>query len=235
MNIWAAYSGGGMESYMKKILIVEDDIELREELKVLLDRNGYEGTILESFENPIESILHMNADLVLLDINLPETDGKNLLRQLRKHSDVPVIMVTSRDTEVDEVLSMSFGADDFIAKPYNPSILLLHIEAMFKRMGNGTHMLELDNLKLDAEKGVIIVDNKITEVSKNEMRILLVLLKNKGRIVSRDELIRYLWDTGEFVDDNTLTVNINRVRKKLEDNGLNNMIKTKRGQGYIIG
>ena len=220
---------------MKKILIIEDDAELREELKILLDKNGYEGIVTEHFDNLLSEIADSNADLILLDINLPYVDGENLLRQLRKKSDVPVIMVTSRNTEIDEVLCMSYGADDFIAKPYNPSILLLHIEAIFKRMGGGRNILEMNHLKLDTAKGVFIVDGEETELSKNEMKILGYLLENKGRIVSRDELISYLWDNEEFVDDNTLTVNINRVRKKLENQGLVDIIKTKRGQGYIIG
>lgn len=220
---------------MKKILIVEDDAGLREELKILLDKNGYYGMVLKQFDNVLNDIITKEADLILLDINLPFTDGENLLRQLRKVSDVPVIMVTSRNTEIDEVLCMSYGADDFIAKPYNPSILLLHIEAVFKRMGNSGNILELNHMKLDMAKGVLSVGEKETELSKNEMKILGYLLKNKGRIVSRDEMIRYLWDTEEFVDDNTLTVNINRVRKKLEDCGMKEIIKTRRGQGYIIG
>ncbi len=220
---------------MKQILIVEDDMELREELKILLDKNGYQGIVLERFDNILPDIIDSKADLILLDINLPYTDGENLLRQLRKISDVPVIMVTSKNTEIDEVLCMSYGADDFIAKPYNPSILLLHIEAIFKRMGNVRNVLEINNVKLDMAKGVLWVGEEEIELSKNEMKILGYLLQNRGRIVSRDELISYLWDTEEFIDDNTLTVNINRVRKKLEDCGLNNIIITKRGQGYIIG
>lgn len=220
---------------MKNILIIEDDIQVREELKILLDNNGYRGEILESFYNPVEEIIKINPDLILLDINLPGTDGESLLKNLRKQSNIPVIMVTSRNTEVDEVLSLSFGADDFIAKPYNPQVLLLHIEALFKRMGYGTGNLEIGELRLDTERGVFTVKGRETELSKNELKILTYLLKNKERIVSRDELISYLWDNEEFVDDNTLTVNINRVRKKLEDNGLKNIIRTKRGQGYIIG
>lgn len=223
------------EEIVRNILIVEDDVPVREELKILLDNNGYKGNILEDFSNPVEDILKSNSDLVLLDINLPGTDGESLLKNLRKKSEIPVIMVTSRNTEVDEVLSLSFGADDFIAKPYNPQVLLLHIEALFKRMGYGTGNLEMGELRLDTEKGVLIVKRRETELSKNELKILTYLLKNKKRIVSRDELISYLWDNEEFVDDNTLTVNINRVRKKLEDNGLENIIRTKRGQGYIIG
>lgn len=219
----------------KKILIVEDDLQLREELKEFLCNNGYEALILKNFKTSCTDILNTNADLVLLDINLPGINGESLLRKIRKESDVPIIMVTSKNTEMDELLCMSFGADDFIAKPYNPSILLLHIEAIFKRVGRVNDVLEYGNIHLDTHRGTMEVHGEITELSKNEIKILAYLIKHKGQIVSRDELISYLWDTEEFVDDNTLTVNINRVRKKLEDNGLNNVIKTKRGQGYLIG
>lgn len=221
---------------MKTILIVEDEIELRLQLQTLLERNGYAVKVLENFENACDDIVAIGADMVLLDIILPGVDGEMLLRSLRKRSNVPVIMVTSKDTEMDEVLCMSFGADDFIAKPYNPSILLLHIEAVFKRMDNHIeNKIVFGELTVDAVRGTICVDGKDTELSKNEMKILIYLLDNKGKVVSRDELMNYLWDNEEFVDDNTLTVNINRVRKKLEENGLTEVIRTRRGQGYIIG
>lgn len=222
---------------MKRILIIEDDTELRQELKLLLERNGYEADYIEDFTGVLEQMTLYNPDMVLLDINLPEMDGENLLRQFRKRSDVPVIMVTSRNTEMDEVLSLSFGADDFIAKPYNPSILLLHIEAVFKRTGTGVNenTLSYQGITLDMGRGVMKYMDTVTELTKNELGILAYMINNQGRIVSRDEIISYLWDSEEFVDDNTLTVNINRVRKKLEDCGITDIIKTKRGQGYLLG
>lgn len=220
---------------MKKILIIEDDMELRNELQTLLEKNGYQTAVTDDFANVCQEMVHQGADLILLDINLPEADGENLLRQFRKVSDTPVIMVTSKNTEMDEVICMSYGADDFIAKPYHPSILLLHIEAVFKRMNHGEHKLSYGKMTVDTERGIICVDGRETELTKNEMKILTYLLKNQGQIVSRDALMDYLWDTDSFVDDNTLTVNINRVRKKLEENGLTDVIKTKRGQGYLIG
>lgn len=222
---------------MKRILIIEDDVDVREELKVLLCRNGYEAEYITDFKDACKQILDANADMVLLDINLPGVDGESLLKELRRVSDVPVIMVTSQNTEMDEVLCLSFGADDFVAKPYNPSILLLHIEAIFKRMNKNTKedVLSYNNLVLDLGRGIMEVDDITVELSKNEMGILGYLIKNQGRIISRDELMSYLWDSEEFVDDNTLTVNINRVRKKLEECGLLDVIQTKRGQGYIIG
>lgn len=219
---------------MEKILIIEDDIELRDELKSLLNRNGYEGIALEEFTDSYSQVINANADLILLDINLPQIDGQSLLKKIRTESNVPIIMVTSKNTEMDEVICMTYGADDFISKPYNPAILLLHIEAVLKRNNYTKQELVYGNMQVDSDRGVIILNGKATELSKNEMKILIYLLKNKGRIVSRDELISYLWDNEEFVDDNTLTVNINRVRKKLEENGLEDVILTKRGQGYLI-
>lgn len=222
---------------MKRILIVEDDIQVREELKILLTRNGYEADYIESFDMICEQILETAPDMVLLDINLPKQDGEALLRQLRSRSSVPVIMVTSKNTEMDEVLCMSFGADDFVAKPYNPSILLLHIEAVFKRMGNNNaeNLCKYANITLDLARGIVSVGDNIAELTKNELGILGYFMKNQGRIISRDELMNYLWDSCQFVDDNTLTVNINRVRKKLLECGADDVIQTKRGQGYIMG
>lgn len=220
---------------MKRIAVIEDDVQVREELVCLLNKNGYEGIGIAKFDGVPQQIAEQQADLVLLDISLPGADGVNLLREIRGRSDVPVIMVTSKDTEMDELMCMSFGADDFIAKPYHPSILLLHIEAVFKRMRKGEEILEYGEIRLDSARGQLLIGSEAVELSKNEFRILAYLLKNQGKIVSREELISYLWDSEEFVDDNTLTVNVNRVRKKLEEHGVCDMIKTKRGQGYLVG
>ena len=221
---------------MKRILIIEDNLELAGELKILLDRNNYEASYIIEFNNIVEQIQNINPDMVLLDINLPGIDGESVLKQYRAVSDTPVIMVTSRNTDMDELLSMSFGADDFIAKPYNPSILLLHIEAVFKRIGksDSDDIMRYKDIVLEPSRGVITVNGQSVELTKNEMGILSYMFRSQGKIVSRDELISYLWDSDEFVDDNTLTVNINRVRRKLEECGYNDIIKTKRGQGYIL-
>lgn len=219
---------------MRKILIVEDDKILSRELKELLDDSGYEGIILDKFENIVKSILKQNADMILLDINLPNINGEFLLKEIRKESNIPIIMVTSRDTETDEVISISNGADDFITKPYNPTILLLRIEAIFKRIHNESEKLEYGNLQIDKARSQITLENKKIVLSKNELLILDLLIRNKGKIISRDDIIGYLWDSEEFVDDNTLTVNIARLRCKLEEIGLKNVIETRRGQGYIL-
>jgi DNA-binding response OmpR family regulator len=221
---------------MKKIMVIEDEQVIREELLTLLKRNGYDAVAPENFLDVSRAVLDVMPDMVLLDINLPGVDGESVLRDIRKKSQLPVIMVTSRDTEMDEVLCMSFGADDFVAKPYNPSILLLHIEAVLKRYDGRNESSEIayNNVRLDVAKGIISTDETSLRLTKNELGILSFMIKNSGRIVPRDELINYLWDSEEFVDDNTLTVNINRVRKKLEELGGDIRLVTRRGQGYVL-
>lgn len=217
-----------------KILIIEDEIELREELKVLLDENGYEGIILESFENIKQDTLSVNPDLILLDIKIPYINGQQLLKEIRKESDVPIIMVTSKNTEMDEVLSMSYGADDYITKPYNPVLLLLRIEAILKRVNKSNNNLSYNNVKVNLLKSTLEYEDKELLLSKNEMSIFYFMLMNKEKIVSRDAIMNYLWGNDRFIDDNTLTVNINRLRKKLETIDLKGVIETRREQGYIL-
>lgn len=218
---------------MKKILIIEDDKTCREELSALLKSALYEPVIMENFTDPLKYILDITPDLILLDINIPNTNGEILLDKLRKTSDIPVIMVTSKNTEVDEVLSMSYGADDFVTKPYNPNILLLRIQAVLKRVSS-YFMPSYKNLDIDLKKGTL--KNGDTEIilTKNEMIIFSHLLNNQNRIVTRDELMTDLWDNDEYINDNALTVNISRLRNKLKDLGLENAIETRKGMGYIL-
>jgi two-component system response regulator protein GraR len=217
-----------------KILIVEDDIELRNELKLLLDDNGYEAMILPSFYNGKEEILAIDPDLVLLDIKIPNTNGQQLLKEIRKESDVPVIMVTSKDSELDEVLSMSYGADDYITKPYNPALLLLHIEALFRRMNKINNIQSYRGVKVNLLKSTLENGDKELLLSKNEMSIFYFLLNHQGEIVTRNQIMNHLWGEDKFIDDNTLTVNITRLRKKLESIELKGVIETRREQGYIL-
>lgn len=221
---------------MNRILIVEDELALAQELQYFLVSNQYEAEYLTEFNNVAKQIIAFAPDMVLLDIQLPEADGQNILRELRKDSDIPVIMLTSKNTEMDEVLSMSFGADDFISKPYNPSILLLHIEAVLKRLGkqDSPKALTYKDMTLEEARGILRVGQMELVLTKNEAAILSYLLKHKKQIVTREELISYLWDSEAFVDDNTLTVNMNRVRKKLQESGMEDVIHTKRGIGYML-
>lgn len=222
---------------MDKILIVEDDEKLREELKIFLDRNGYDTVILDKFDNPVEDILKINPNLVLLDINLPFFDGEYICKELRKKSNVPIIMLTSRDNEIDELISLNYGADQYVTKPYNIQILLAKINGLLKRSKNSDATQTLIDCKefvLDISKSIIENGNNKIELTKNELKILHYLVMNREKIVSRDEIMDYLWDSESFIDDNTLTVNIKRLRVKLEELGVKDIIETKRGQGYIL-
>ena len=221
---------------MKKIAVVEDDRVLRKALKSLLEENGYETCCLEDFSNAEEEILRAGPDMVLLDILLPGTNGQEILRNLRQKSQIPVIMVTSREGDMDQILAMSYGADDYITKPYNPTLLLLKLEAVFRRIQPETPQEEVTwgGITLNLLRSTMTYEREERVLSKNEFSIFYYLVKNQGRIVSRDELMDYLWDCNDFVDDNTLTVNINRLRKKLEEAGIRNAIETRRGQGYIL-
>lgn len=218
----------------KKILIVEDDSSMQEELKGLLENATYDTLILTDFLHAKEYILKTNPDLVLLDVNIPYLNGELLLKELRKESSVPVIILTSRASEIDEVLSISYGADDFITKPYNPTILLLRIQNVFKRVNQVKDKLKYRDLDVYQNRGVLTKDNLSIELTKNEMIIFLYLLNNQNRIVSRDELMSELWNNEEYINDNALTVNISRLRTKLKDFGYSDVIETRKGQGYIL-
>lgn len=222
---------------MAKILIIEDDKKLRTELKIFLEKNGYQVSILEEFKNPIENILKENADLILLDINLPYIDGEYICKELRKTSDIPIIIVTSRDNEIDELISLNNGADQYVTKPYNIQILLAKISGLLRRTQNNEinqNKINCNKFILNISKSLIENGEKKIELTKNELKILHFLVLNKGKILSRDEIMNYLWDSESFIDDNTLTVNMTRLRTKLEELGIKDIIQTKRGQGYIL-
>lgn len=222
---------------MQKILIVEDDIKLRNELKIFLDKNGYKAVILEEFENAINEILKENSDLILLDINLPYTDGEYICKEIRKTSDVPIIIVTSRDNELDELLSLNYGADQYVTKPFNLQILLAKISGLLKRSKRidvNQDIINCNEFIFNVSKSLIEKEDKKIELTKNEMKILHYLIKNQGKIVSRDSIMDNLWESETFIDDNTLTVNMTRLKNKLEELEIKNCIETKRGQGYIL-
>ena len=219
-----------------KILIIEDDEAIRNELKTFLCRYNYDALVIEKFENIIEEIEKENADLILLDINLPIFDGFYICREIRKNSNVPIIIVTSRDSDIDELMSMNLGADDFITKPYNTQILLARINSVLKRVYSKEvqESMVYKDLVLNLSNGTISYKDNTLNLTKNEIKILSYLIKNKGKIISRENLMEYLWNDDFFVDDNTLSVNITRLRKKIESIGLKNPIETRRGLGYIM-
>ncbi len=220
--------------FMQKILIIEDDELISYELKNLLDNNNYDGIVLRDFKNPLNEIKDIKPDLILLDINIPYMNGEVLLRNLREISNMPVIMVTSRNSDIDEALSITYGADDYITKPYNPNILLLRIGAVLKRLNSGTDILAFKDLTINISKGIIKKDNVEIILTKNEMIIFNYLVNHQNKIVTRDELMTALWNNEEFINDNALTVNISRLRAKLKEIGYENAINTRKGMGYIL-
>lgn len=223
---------------MYKIMIVEDEKLICNELSKLLVKNNYEAIILKDFKNALNEILESSPDLILLDINIPYINGEVLLQNLRKESNIPVIMVTSSNSETDEALSITYGADDYITKPYNPNILLLRIGAVLKRTKTNyeTNPNELiyKDLKFDIAKGIIKNDFQEITLTKNEIIIFTYLLNHQNKIVSRDELMTTLWDNDEYVNENALTVNISRLRNKLKEIGYVDAIDTRKGMGYIL-
>ena len=224
---------------MHKIIIIEDTERIRLELTQTLERYEYEVKAPTEFDNIIEYVKTEDPDLILLDINLPVYDGYYICREVRKVSEVPIIIVTSRDSQMDELMSMNLGADDFVTKPYNIEILLARINSVLKRSSKGSELASSDSLtcgalKLNLYNSSIIYKNKTIELTKNELKILSFLIKNRGVIVSREELMEYLWSAEYFADNSSLSVNMTRLRKKLVDIGMNDPIETRRGQGYII-
>mgnify|MGYP002548527001 FL=1 len=222
---------------MQKILIIEDDEKLREELETFLNRNGFIATSLKKFDNAVADILEIKADLLLIDINLPYTDGEFICKEIRKKSNVPIIMVTSRDNEMDELLSLNYGADQYVTKPYNIQILLAKIVGLLKRnqnAGNNPDKIDCGSFILNTAGRIIEKEDTKIELTKNEYKILEYLVLHRQQVISRDEIMDYLWESEEFVDDNTLNVNIKRLRTKLEELGIINQIETRRGQGYIL-
>ncbi|MEW8995776.1 response regulator transcription factor [Clostridium sp.] len=221
---------------MESIFLVEDEIKLRNEVSTLLERSGYKCISSDDYSNIIAEILKSTPDLVLLDLNLPIYDGFYICKEIRKKSEIPIIVVTSSKSDLDELDVLNLGADDFITKPYNPRILLARISSVLKRTSGKNKSMTISHkgAVLDVLKGKVYHDGKSVDLTKNEIGILKLLIDNKGNIVPRNEIISYLWDMAEFVEDSTLTVNINRIRKKLEDIGLKDYLITKRGIGYMV-
>lgn len=222
---------------MRRLLVVEDDARLREELCVLLRRNGYEASALADFEDAAEQILDVAPDLVLLDLNLPGVDGQYVCREVRRRSSVPIIVVTSRDNDMDELLALSLGADDFVPKPYNDQVLLAHVTTVLKRSyGEAAAAAEISHagVTLDTARCCVSFQGRSTELTKNELRILALLMRNAGAVVSRQRIQEELWASDEFVDDNTLTVNVSHLRSTLAGIGVTDFVRTRRGMGYLL-
>ena len=217
------------------IFLVEDEAGIRQELSALLSRYGYRCVTTADFEDVAGQVCASGADLLLLDLNLPQYDGYHVCREVRRRSQMPIIVVTSRATELDELMSMNLGADDFLTKPYNTQILLARMARLLQRACPGVSpAVSRGGLTLDLGRGVAARNGVEVELTRNESRILQTLLAAEGRIVSRNALMEALWKSDAFVDDNTLTVNVARLRRRLEELGLSEVLATRRGQGYQL-
>ncbi|MCR2807971.1 response regulator transcription factor [Paenibacillus soyae] len=222
---------------MFKIMCIEDDATLFQEMKERLSQWSYEIYGVERFDQVMQEFAEANPDLVIIDIQLPKFDGFHWCRMIRAHSKVPIIFLSSRDHPTDMVMSMQLGADDFVQKPFHFDVLIAKIQAVLRRTYDyntePTPLKTWRGAAVEFTKNTIANDGGATELTKNEMFILKYLIERKNKIVSREELITSLWNDEQFVSDNTLTVNVNRLRKKLETIGLGSYIETKVGQGYM--
>lgn len=220
---------------MQTIMIVEDDPAIREELAFLLGNENYQVLPVSDFETVPEQVRSACPDLVLLDLGLPERDGLSLCAAIRKIA--PVIVVTSRNSALDELRALNLGSDDYVTKPYNIPVLLARIKAVLRRNGGESDepdILKAAGLHLSLTKGTVSAAGQTAELTRNELKILVHLMAHAGEIVSRGDLIEALWDSQIYIDDNTLSVNVTRLRNKLEGLGMPDVIKTRRGMGYQL-
>ncbi|WML32955.1 response regulator transcription factor [Clostridium sp. OS1-26] len=224
---------------MYKILIIEDDVKLTKLIKEYLEKYGYDVAAIENFINVEDDIKSLKPNLILLDINLPYYDGFQLCKTFRRSSTIPVIIISSRNGNNEQIRGLELGADDYIVKPFDFDFLLAKIQAVLRRVygeySTETSLIEsLGGIKLNKDTFKMLYNNIEIELSKNEFKLLSKLVKNEDKIITREELLEELWDDTVFVDDNTLTVNIVRIRNKLKELGINEAIKTKRSIGYMF-
>lgn len=220
-----------------KILLVEDDKSLFEQLKKELEHWDLQVSGIDDFNQVMEAFEQQQPEIIIMDVELPKYDGFYWCREIRNQSNVPILFLSARDNPMNQVMSMELGADDFMQKPFYTNVLIAKLKAIYRRVYQFNleeqRMLSWGDVQVDLGKGVLERDNETAHLSKTEMLILEILLKHRNQIVSRDEIITALWDDEAFVSDNTLTVNINRLRKKLADFGLTNAIETRVGKGYL--
>ena len=221
----------------KKVFIVEDERSIAQSICQILSQWNLQSKIIENFDKVCDEFLSYHPDIVLMDISLPYFDGYYWCNKIRQLSNVPIIFISSISDNINIVMAMNMGADDFIVKPFDNSILVAKILALLRRSYDysvGLQKLEYEGLTINIDSNTVYYKDKIIELSKNEFRILIILIQNKGKVVSREKLMNQLWKTDIFIDENTLTVNVNRLRKKLSNQGIGDLIKTKFGVGYIV-
>ena len=223
---------------MFKIMVVEDDPKLREIIIENIRKWGFEGLAVTDFTAVLSEFLQFEPHLLLMDINLPAFDGFYWCDRIRRISRVPILFISSRDSNMDIIMAMNMGGDDYIQKPFSLEVLMAKMNALLRRSysyaGLEANVVEHNGVILDLKDSHLQYKDQEVELTKNEYRIAYILMKKSGQVVSRDEIMHGLWEDESFVDDNTLTVNINRLRRKLRDIGLNDFIQTRKGQGYII-
>ena len=222
---------------MYKLLIVEDDAVIARTIKKHMESWGYKAVCVEDFKNVLQVFVTEEPQLVLLDISLPFYNGYHWCSEIRKISKVPVIFISSASDNMNIVMAVNMGGDDFIAKPFDLNVLCAKVQAMLRRtydFGGDGNLLEHKGMIFDSGKGIVTYEGVKVELTKNEIGILQALLEQKGRIVTREKLMEKLWQSDSFIDDNTLTVNVARLRKKLEEAGAYDMIKTRKGIGYVV-
>jgi DNA-binding response OmpR family regulator len=221
-----------------RIYVVEDDRMLADEICRLLTKWGYEVRIAEMFDNILDEFLTVEPHVVLMDVNIPRFDGFHWCKRIRDISAVPIIYISSRDSSMDVIMGMNNGGDDYLTKPFDNAVLVAKLQAVIRRAYEysftNSNVLQYRGLIVNPEEGAAAYDNKKCELTKNELKILRLLMENQGKIVNREALMRSLWDDEIYVNENTLTVNVNRVRLKLEELGLQSFITTKKGMGYVI-
>lgn len=222
---------------MYRILIVEDDMTIAKVLAAHLEKWGYEIRCAENFKNIMNDFLDFEPQLLMLDIGLPFFNGFHWCQEIRKVSQVPIMFLSSLDDNMNIVMAMNMGGDEFIEKPFDLNVVTAKVQALLRRtyaFQGSSNLLEHDGIMLNLGDATVLYQNQKVELTKNEFRILQILFERAGKIVSRDEIIERLWDSDEFIDDNTLTVNVARLRKKLESVGRKDMIRTKKGIGYMV-
>lgn len=222
---------------MKKILIIEDDLNVARELSISLKKWSFEVDIIKNFNNILKEVIDNKPSLILMDVNLPYYDGFYWCEKIREVSKVPIIFLSSRDSNMDIIMGINNGGDDYITKPFSTEVLISKINALLRRSydyNNSDTLIYYNDAVLDIEKCIFRYDDKEIELTKNEIKILSLLIKNKEKVVSREKIMMSLWNNDEFVNDNTLTVNITRLRGKINELGLKDIIKTKKGIGYLI-
>ena len=220
-----------------RIFLVEDDRMLAEEIQTLLVKWGYEVHLAKMFDQILEEFTAIKPQIVLMDINIPSFDGFYWCEKIREISNIPILYLSSRDSSMDMIMGMNNGGDDYLTKPFDNALLVAKVQAMIRRTYEYSclaPMLSCRGLTLNLEEATAAYENRKCELTKNELRILKLLMENEGKIVARQALMRALWDDESYVNENTLTVNVNRLRQKLEELGLTALITTKKGMGYII-